>query len=160
MLRAIIIGAIALLALAAVQSSAQMSGQGFEKKNFNHNPWTKGHFSEVVTVTGPGTLIYMAGVGDHDDNTGAIVHQGDFLAQCRDSYGTIKKLLALHNATMSDIVKLTVYVTDIRYQADYGKCRAEAFAEAPIPTHTFIVISQLATAGMIVEVDATAIVAR
>jgi 2-iminobutanoate/2-iminopropanoate deaminase len=160
MLKAIIAAAVALVAFAAVQSSAQMSGQGFAKKNFNHNPWTKGHFSEVVTVTGPGTLIYMAGVGDHDDNTGAIVHQGDFLAQCRDSYATIKKLLALHNATMSDIVKLTVYVTDIRYQAEYGKCRGEAFEGGPLPTHTFIVISQLATAGMIVEVDATAIVAR
>jgi hypothetical protein len=32
---------------------AQTPGAGFEKKNYNYSEWTKGRFSEVVTVTGP-----------------------------------------------------------------------------------------------------------
>jgi hypothetical protein len=38
------------------------SSAGFEKKNYNYSEWTKGLFSEVVTVTHPGKMIFLAGV--------------------------------------------------------------------------------------------------
>jgi enamine deaminase RidA (YjgF/YER057c/UK114 family) len=50
------------------------------------------------------------------------------------------------------------YLTDVRYQADYGKCRVDAFGSNPLPAHTLLTISQLAWPGMIVEIDVTAIV--
>ena len=58
---------------------------------------------------------------------------------------------------MSDIVKAVTYVTNIRFQANAGKCRAEAPAEAPPPVHTFLNINQLAWPRMLVEVDIIAI---
>ena len=33
----------------------------FDKKHFHHGEWTKGRFSEVVTLIGPGKLIFLAG---------------------------------------------------------------------------------------------------
>ena len=42
------------------------SAQTFEKKNYNYSEWTKGRFSEAVTVTGPGKMIFLAGVGSED----------------------------------------------------------------------------------------------
>jgi hypothetical protein len=36
------------------------------------------------------------------------------------------------------------YITDVRYQPDYGKCRVEAFGSNPLPAHTLLTISQLA----------------
>jgi hypothetical protein len=42
--------------------------QTFEKKNFNYSDWTKGRFSEAVTVIGPGKMIFLAGVGSEDEN--------------------------------------------------------------------------------------------
>ena len=44
------------------------SAQTFEKKNYNYSEWTKGRFSEAVTVTGPGKMIFLAGVGSEDEN--------------------------------------------------------------------------------------------
>jgi enamine deaminase RidA (YjgF/YER057c/UK114 family) len=146
----------ALLLSAGAQ--AQTTG-GYEKKNYNYSEWTKGLFSEAVTVTKPGKMIFLAGVGAEDEgaNRGVIRHLGDFDGQCRYAYEKIKKVLAAHGATMNDVVKIVTYVTDIRNQAQAGKCRAEALAGAPQPVHTFLNINQLAWPGMLVEMDVIAI---
>jgi 2-iminobutanoate/2-iminopropanoate deaminase len=67
-------------------------------------------------------------------------------------------LLEKHGATLGDIAKMVTYITDVRYQPDYGKCRVESFGSHPLPAHTLLTISQLAWPGMIVEIDVTAIV--
>lgn len=45
-----------------VALSSQGNAQVFEKKSFHHNEWTKGRFSEAVTITGPAKLIFLARV--------------------------------------------------------------------------------------------------
>ena len=84
------IGCAAALVLMVVAAHAQTpSGStGFEKKNYNHSEWTKGLFSEVVTVTHLGKMIFLAGVGAEDENgtRGAIRHLGDFAGQCKYAY--------------------------------------------------------------------------
>jgi enamine deaminase RidA (YjgF/YER057c/UK114 family) len=152
---------VILLGTALVLSAgarAQTTG-GFEKKNYNYSEWTKGLFSEVVTVVKPGKMIFLSGVGAEDEgaNRGVIRHLGDFDGQCRYAYEKIKRLLAAHGATMNDVVKVVTYVTDIRNQAQVGKCRSEALAGAPQPVHTFLNINQLAWPGMLVEMDVIAI---
>ena len=148
----------ALIWLAAASTAA--SAQALEKKHFNYSEWTKGRFSEAVTVTGPGKMIFLAGVGAEDENGkgGDILHKGDFTGQCQYAYDKIKRLLEKQGATLGDVVKMVTYITDARYQADYGKCRVEAFGANPLPAHTLVNISQLAWPGMLVEIDATAVV--
>ena len=145
--------------------AAGASAQNLEVKRYNPSEWTKGRFSEAVTVNGPGKTIYLAGVGDEEENAPAgasapIRHPGDPYQQCRYAYDKIKRLLATHGATLADVVKQVVYVTDIRYQAPVGKCRGEAYAGVPIPANTFLVISGLAIQGMLLEIDVTAVVAK
>jgi len=150
-----------VLALALVPAAA--SAQSFEKKNYTYSEWTKGLFSEAVTVTLPGAkMIFLAGVGAEDEGAtrGVIRHLGDFMGQCSYSYDKIKRALEKNGATLADTVKIVTYVTDIRYQMDAGKCRGEAFAGLPLPVHTFLNINQLAWPGMLVEVDVTAVVAN
>jgi 2-iminobutanoate/2-iminopropanoate deaminase len=132
---------------------------GFEKNNYNYSEWTKGLFSEAVTVTHPGKMIFLAGVGAEDESAarGTIRHLGDFAGQCRYAYDKIKRLLVAHGATMNDLVKVVTYVTDVRNLPEAGKCRSEALAGAPQPVHTFLNINALAWPGMMVEVDAIAI---
>jgi 2-iminobutanoate/2-iminopropanoate deaminase len=139
--------------------------QPLEIKRYNPSEWTKGRFSEVVTVTGPGKMIYLAVVGAEDENgptgqSAPILHLGKPYEQCVYAYDKIKRLLATHGATLADVVKQVVYVTDIRYQADVGKCRREAYGNGPIPANTFLVINGLAIQGMLLEIDVTAVVAK
>jgi len=134
----------------------------FEKQNFNYSEWTKGRFSEAVTVSGPGRIIFLAGVGAEDENgtVGAIRYPGDFPGQCRYAFDKIKRTLAWQQATLADIVKIVTYVTDIRSAGEYFKCLTDALGNAPRPAHTFLNINQLAHPGMLVEIDVTAIVNR
>ena len=89
------------LAIAAVISTILIglptiaSAQSPEIKRFNYSDWTKGRFSEAVTVTGPGKMIFLAGVGAEDENGkgGDIMHKGDFMAQCKYAYDKIKRVL-------------------------------------------------------------------
>jgi 2-iminobutanoate/2-iminopropanoate deaminase len=129
-----------------------------EKQHFNYGAWTKGRFSEAVTVTGPAKMIFLAGIGAEHEETGEIQHQGDFVAQCRYAYAKLEKVLARNGASLGDVVKQVSYVTDVRYQADTGRCRSEAYGDLPLPAHTFLVVSQLAWPGMLVEIDVIAMV--
>jgi 2-iminobutanoate/2-iminopropanoate deaminase len=156
--KAVTFAILTILSTAFVSSAA--SAQGFEKKNYNYSEWTKGRFSEAVTVTGPGKMIFLAGVGAEDENGkgGDILHKGDFTAQCKYAFDKIKRLLEKHGATLADIAKMVTYLTDVRYQPDFGKCRQETFGTIPMPAHTLLTISQLAWPGMIIEIDVTAMV--
>ena len=156
--KAVTFAIVAILSTAFVSSAA--SAQGFEKKNYNYSEWTKGRFSEAVTVTGPGKMIFLAGVGAEDENGkgGDILHKGDFTAQCKYAFDKIKRLLEKHGATLADIAKMVTYLTDVRYQPDFGKCRQETFGTTPMPAHTLLTISQPAWPGMVIEIDVTAVV--
>jgi enamine deaminase RidA (YjgF/YER057c/UK114 family) len=142
---------------------ASALAQSLEVKRYNYAEWTKGRFAEVVTVTGPGKMIFLAGVGaeDEDKPQGTIRHLGDPYQQCKYAYDKMKRHLAKHGGTLADVVKQVVYVTDIRYQADIAKCRREEYGEGgPIPANTFLVISGLAIPGMLLEIDITAVVPK
>ena len=151
--------ALTILSFAVIPRT--VSAQTFEKKNYNYSEWTKGRFSEAVTLIGPGKMIFLAGVGSEDENGkgGDILHKGDFTAQCKYAFDKIKRALEKNGATLGDIVKMVSYLTDVRYQPDFGKCRQEVFGTTPMPAHTLLTVSQLAWPGMLVEIDATAAVA-
>jgi 2-iminobutanoate/2-iminopropanoate deaminase len=150
------------LALALVTAPAQAQDGSIKIEKFNHSDWTKGIFSEAVTVTGIGNakLIYLAGVGAEDENgpRGKIRHPGDFIEQCKYAYDKIKRALAAHGGQLSDVVKVTTYMTDLRYRLDMGKCVGASWGGVTFPVHTLIGVAALAFPEMIVEVDATAIV--
>ncbi len=149
---------LSILLILMYFSCLSAGAQQLEKQHFHHNEWTKGRFSEVVTVTGPGKWLFLAGVGAEAEKDGSILHVGDFSAQCRYAYEKIGKLLAAHGGKMSDVVKLVTYVVDIKDRDAMNKCRAEAFKGGPLPVHTFLVISELARPGMVVEMDVIAVV--
>jgi enamine deaminase RidA (YjgF/YER057c/UK114 family) len=150
--------AIALVMM--ISPSMTQVQPAFEKKNFNYNEWTKGKFSEVVTVTNPGKFIFLSGVGAEQEGDGKLLHAGNFMEQCRYAYTKIKKLLDLQGATMNDVVRIMTYTTDVRFFPDALKCRGEAFGSAPIPASTFLVVSQLAWPYMAIEIDVMAVLAK
>jgi enamine deaminase RidA (YjgF/YER057c/UK114 family) len=158
MRRMIVYCTAALVAMALSQAPAH--AQGFEKKTYNYNEWAKGKFSEVVTVRNPGTWIFLGGIGPENEGDGKILHKGDFYAQCMYAWEKIGKLLKLHGASFNDIVKSTVYMTDIRHFPEWGKCRATAIKDAELPASTLLNVSQLAWPDMMVEIDVTAVIAK
>jgi enamine deaminase RidA (YjgF/YER057c/UK114 family) len=152
---------LSVLTLLAAPCHAQEGAIKIEK--FTHSEWTRGIFSEAVTVTGIGNakFVYLAGVGAEDENgpRGNIRHHGNFLAQCKYAYDKIKRVLAHHGASLRDVVKITTYITDLRYRLTLGECVKDQWGDVTFPTNTLIGVAALAFPEMIIEVDATAIIA-
>jgi 2-iminobutanoate/2-iminopropanoate deaminase len=151
---------LAALTLFAAPGHAQDGGIKIEK--FTHSEWTRGIFSEAVTVTGIGNakFVYLAGVGAEDENgpRGNVRHHGNFLEQCRYAYDKVKRVLAHHGASLRDAVKVTTYITDLRHRLTLGQCVKDTWGDVVFPTNTLIGVGALAFPEMIIEVDVTSIV--
>lgn len=100
----------------------------------------------MVTVTNPVRFITLAGIGAESEADGHTMYPGDMLGQCRYAFMKIKKALATQGATLSDVTRMIVFVTDMGggtresakpYQ-DWVTCRKEAFGNGPVPADTIV----------------------
>jgi 2-iminobutanoate/2-iminopropanoate deaminase len=76
--------------------------------------------------------------------------------QTRAVLAKIQHLVEAAGGSMNDIVKITVYVTDISRRPEIGKVRAEFFPSAK-PCSTMVEVKALVTPDLLVEIDALAI---
>jgi 2-iminobutanoate/2-iminopropanoate deaminase len=101
-----------------------------------------------------GQTIYVAGQLPYDGE-GNLVGIGDIKAQTRRVFENVRKIVEAGGGTMDDVVKLTVFVTDVRFREAYGEVRTEFFGPNP-PASTLVQISNLAVPGALIEIEAVA----
>ena len=87
---------------------------------------------------------------------GELVGEGDFEAQTRQVFENLRTVLERSGATFESIVKLVVCVTDTTKLREYARVKAE-YIPGPQPASTAIGVASLALPGMLIEVDATAV---
>ena len=80
-----LIAAAIVAALAAPAVAQQPSPPAFEKKEFTHSAWTKGIFSEAVTVKGAGRMIRPASQAEDDTVGEAVVEETDVPPSLRNT---------------------------------------------------------------------------
>jgi len=115
----------------------------------------RGYYSNAVRVTA-GPLLFVAGqVGV--DRTGAVVGRDSAAAQAEQALKNIQDILAASDATMNDVVKVTVYVTDMKYLDEITPVRMKYFP-ANGPASVIVEVSRLALPDLKVEIDAVAAV--
>ena len=102
-----------------------------------------------------GRTLYMSGQVAFDGE-GRVVGSGDLVAQFRQVCQNLKALVGARGGQMTDIVKLTVYLTDIARLPDYGRIKA-AYIPGPQPASTAVGVTALAVPGLVIEVEATAV---
>jgi 2-iminobutanoate/2-iminopropanoate deaminase len=122
------------------------------------NPWSwqdRAGFSQAWRVDAAGSVIFVSGQGSISPD-GEVVGE-DFEAQARQTLENLRTVLEAAGASLQDIVKLTVYLTDISKLRDFGRIKAE-FIEGPQPASTAVEVSLLALPDMMIEVEATATV--
>jgi 2-iminobutanoate/2-iminopropanoate deaminase len=113
-------------------------------------------YSHVVTVTGPGKTIYIAGQLARDVE-GSIVGPGDMRAQLEQTFKNLDACLKAAGATWADVVKTTTFVTDYQAFSQCSDVRMRYFGVAS-PTSTTIRISGLAQPEAMVEIEMIAVV--
>ncbi len=122
------------------------------------NPWTwqdKFGFTQAWKVDGAQSLLFISGQAAISAD-GDVVHAGDFEAQARQTFENIGTVLERAGASFDDIVKVGVFLTDMSRLRDYGRRKSE-FIRGPQPASTAVQVSSLALPGMMIEVEAIAV---
>lgn len=116
-------------------------------------PAPRGHFSHAVVSRG---LVFVSGLLPFDDD-GEVVGPGNVERQTTRIFEILGHILAEAGCTLTDVVQLTTYVTDIAGRAPANAVRARLLGESR-PASTLVEVSALAAAGAVIEIDAVATV--
>jgi enamine deaminase RidA (YjgF/YER057c/UK114 family) len=101
-------------------------------------------------------VVYLRGQVGQDLDTSVSVGIGDVEAQAERAMANIKLLLDEAGGTLADIVKVIVYLTDIRYREPVYRVMGR-WLKGVYPVSTGILVSALARPEWLVEIDATAV---
>ena len=117
-------------------------------------PWDAAvGYSRAVRV---GPHVVVAGTTATDE-AGATVAPGDAYAQTAYALAKVEAALAGLGATLTDVVRTRLFVTDIAQWAAVGRAHAEAFGDVR-PAATMVEVARLVRPDLVVEIEADAIV--
>jgi len=104
-----------------------------------------------------GNTVYLRGQIGQDLDTRESVGVGDVAAQTEQAMANIAMLLEEAGSSLEDIVKIVVYLTDIRYREPVYRVMGR-WLKGVFPVSTGIVVTALARPEWVVEIDATAVI--
>ena len=114
-------------------------------------PAPKGPYSPWVKAGG---FIYVSGQGPVDPETGE-VDLGDIATQTRMTLANVEAVLADAGASLTDVVKTTVFLTDIGNFKPMNEVYAECFGQVR-PARSTVGVAALPL-GISVEIEAVAV---
>ena len=107
------------------------------------------HYTDAVRF---GDLLFISGIGPLAED-GSLVGPDDPAEQTRQIFRNMDKVLRAAGASPADVLKVTVYLTDIADRTRINPARREFFGAAR-PASTLVEVSKLAIPGMRVEIEA------
>lgn len=107
------------------------------------------HYTDAVRY---GDLLFVSGVAPLDEKS-RLVGEGDVVAQTRQIFLNMKKILDAAGTGFDRVLKVTVYLTDVADRTKINPVRQEFFGAAR-PASTLIGVNALAIPGMKVEIEA------
>jgi len=115
-------------------------------------------YIHVVTASG-GKTIYVAGQTAHNAK-GELVGEGDLRAQAIQAFENLKAALAAAGATFADIVKYTTFIVNYTPEVRplLTEVRSMYLPKQNPPASTLLGIQGLAREGMLIEIEAIAVV--
>lgn len=111
------------------------------------------HFTDAVQA---GDLLFVSGIVPVDERR-ELVGGDDVVAQARAVFENMRVILAAAGCTFADVVKVTVFLTDVADRPLINPVRQEVFGETR-PASTLVEVSGLVIPGARIEVEAVALV--
>lgn len=119
-------------------------------------------FSQIVAVSdGVAKTVYVSGQVSVDKDKN-LIGADDLSAQAIQAFQNLELALRAGGATISDVVKLNIYVKDYKPTdaALISDALSRCFPRKNLPTSTWLGVQSLAEEGFLIEVDAIAVVER
>ena len=117
-------------------------------------PWEDAvGYSRAVRV---GNVVSVAGTTAAEAD-GSVFARDDMYLQARRCFEIIERALAEAGATMADVVRTRMFVTDIGRWEEAGRAHGEFFREVK-PAATMVEVSRLIAPGLLVEVEVDAVI--
>ncbi len=111
------------------------------------------HYTDAVRA---GELLFVSGIVPVDAE-GSLVGAGDVVAQARHVFDNLREVLAAAGAEPSDVVKVSVFLTDVDDRPRINPVRQAFFGDSR-PASTLVEVSRLAVPGAKIEIEAIAVV--
>jgi 2-iminobutanoate/2-iminopropanoate deaminase len=111
------------------------------------------HYTDAVRA---GELLFVSGFVPVDGE-GRLVGGDDVVEQARQVFANLGAVLSAAGATFADVIKVTVYLTDIADRVRINPVRQEVFGDAR-PASTLVEVSALAVPGAKLEIEAVALI--
>ncbi len=102
-----------------------------------------------------GNLVFLSGQAAIDEQ-GAVVGVDDFDSQAAQTFANIGRVLEAAGSSMEQIVKVTIYLTDMDNFAKILELRERHFTP-PYPADTIVEVSALGLPELMIEVEAIAL---
>ena len=110
-------------------------------------------YSRAVRI---GNFVEVTGTVAVDDS-GNVVGKGSPFDQTKYILQKIERVLKQAGASLNDVIRTRLFVTDISRWEEYGKAHGEVFGSIK-PCTTMIEIARLIESDFLIEIEATAIV--
>ena len=141
--------ALAMLALGACEHEAETPPMRV-KRVFHLNPYEKDFgYSQAVLVD---KTLYISGTVAVD-SSGRLVAPGDMAGQLRAAYSNIRRTLQGHGADFDEVVKETIYTTDMDALLKASDLRFEYYNKERLPTTSWVQVQRLVDPGFLVQIE-------
>jgi 2-iminobutanoate/2-iminopropanoate deaminase len=118
-------------------------------------PAPVGPYNQAIATSGQ--MLFVAGQIPLDPSSGQVVGEGDITAQTQQVMANLGAILTAAGATWENVVKTSVFLTDLTNFVPMNQVYAEYFVEDTAPARACVEVSRLPK-DVLVEIECIAVI--